>query len=641
MFDNIENFGVYGNKDQNGKIKYKFGSKIRNKTMPTVETAIAAYCKINRDTDSSLQDKNTKITNNKSIKDKNNIPLDPSVNPKWNEGILEGIIGGKNTYINMQDKISNDIINMYKDIYLHDIGGLVVDLITKIIISNNYELVMDDIDGINEAEVIKDVLSTYPEDIPNLLTDTAIDYLVFGKFIGMMHYNKERNKVLIRRLMPEAVSVYNPNLLGEPAIIHVDKTKTTSFADSTLNTRIDKVLEDAGFEVKEDGILDDDETLQIFRGKYLPNVGNSYFNRILHIYLLEKTLYKGTVEKARRRQAPLLHITIDQDSSQVTMDQLTQLARMATQADQDPINGVIATSSVVKFNEVKSMNSMWKWTDVNDNLYTTKLKFLGINPAILSSGATINTTETSLDFLNSTVNSIIDDLTTSISTKLNTYIVHNIYTNWDEATNNAQINLTYSSNEKDNTDEVAKTIDNLTKLGLPISLTQLIAASATNINEIANFLEADKEIVKNIANKRKEVLQTLQEDDLLKYVPTELLKTLGIDEDLITQVKNGSLVIPPSNENRDAIGIKQGTKDKLKTSIEQLQSLKIKEDLDKSMIEASKMPENNIQKRNEITGQLEDISVTEKKKLEEKYIKKLVKAREGLKKVTNSIKEGK
>src|SRR5690606_38214125 len=113
----------------------------------------------------------------------------------------------------------------------------------------------------------------------------------------------------------------------------------------------------------------------------------SYLHRLLPFYLLEKTLFRGTLTEAHKRQRALTHITAGDDNWTPSGEELFQLVQMFQEAEQDPLGGWITTRNAVQATDVRMAGDIWKWYEVLDALTPYKLRALQISESFLTGDA--------------------------------------------------------------------------------------------------------------------------------------------------------------------------------------------------------------------------------------------------------------
>lgn len=231
-------------------------------------------------------------------------------------GITAQALGTSTPYMRVLDGIINedDWITkrkIYSDIYTYDLAGAVVDLISNLPYSEFNLMGIDDpaiIDGYNKA------ISGLHLD--QLMPAITTDYLVNGAFVGSLNWDSVNSR--FSALMPHSLDdceITDIGLFGAEPVI--DLTLGDTFGDLLSkrgDPRIDRLFNNLPDYLREGAAqgtiqLNPITTLYIpRRGKSDSNIGNSYFNRILTIHLLEKALIKGTIETAQRRQRAIMHI---------------------------------------------------------------------------------------------------------------------------------------------------------------------------------------------------------------------------------------------------------------------------------------------------------------------------------------------
>lgn len=142
--------------------------------------------------------------------------------------------------------------------------------------------------------------------------------------------------------------------------------------------------------------LDPLSTLFLARRPFLTSDPVSYLRRVLPAYLIEKTLYRGTLFESGRRQRANVHVTAGDDGWEPTPEELSSIANIFQQTDLDPMGAIVVTRNGIQVNDFRQAGDFWKWTDVFDQLTTVKLKALGISDAFLSSESTYSNAESAL-----------------------------------------------------------------------------------------------------------------------------------------------------------------------------------------------------------------------------------------------------
>lgn len=145
-----------------------------------------------------------------------------------------------------------------------------------------------------------------------------------------------------------------------------------------------------------DFVLDPLSTLFMARRPFFNQEPVSYLRRCLPAYLMEKTLYRGTLFEAGRRQRANVHVTAGDEYWEPTPEELGALANVFQQTDLDPMGAIVVTRNAINLNEWRPGGDFWKWTDVFDVLTTIKLKALGISDAFLSSESTYSNADNAL-----------------------------------------------------------------------------------------------------------------------------------------------------------------------------------------------------------------------------------------------------
>lgn len=300
-------------------------------------------------------------------------------------------------FTGMYPESEESLYRFYKDIYSFDAAaGSAVDMISSLPFSDW------SLSGAPNAILNKFQSSIERLNLRVMLPEIAIDYLVFGAFIGTLVFKEDDG--IFTDIIPhprETCRIKAMPFYGVDPVIEVTSDDTVkNFLSSTdkriegyrskLNPRILKLLKSKSF------TLDPVTTLFLPRKTYTNNTGTSYYRRIMPLYYLEKLMYKGTLVEAAKRQRAMMHIQAGDDLWEPTPDDLQFIASLFQQADLDPAGAIVVTRQSVSPTEIRQGGDFWKWTDLLDQTTPMKLRALGISDTFLSGETTYATAEVSL-----------------------------------------------------------------------------------------------------------------------------------------------------------------------------------------------------------------------------------------------------
>lgn len=284
---------------------------------------------------------------------------------------------------------------MFRDIYLHDpVPGAAVDLMSNLPFST-FKLNIPSKTPEKIQEVYDNTLKTLK--VQTFLPPIIREHMVFGFHTSMLVY-KAATKMFTDTLPlpPQDVEVQSNMLFGHDPILRVSKSEMLSefLADPSptaksiidrLSPKMVAMLRTGNFELDPVSTLYYPRRAWAFQGK-----GESYYRRILPIYMLEKVLFRGTLTLANRRQSSILHVTAGSDEWEITGEELAEIVRGFQEADKDPIGSVVGTRNEVQVNEVRQGGDFWKYNDITQEMDGKKLLALGINEAFLSGDMNYN-----------------------------------------------------------------------------------------------------------------------------------------------------------------------------------------------------------------------------------------------------------
>lgn len=436
----------------------------------------------------------------------------------------------------------------YRDIYYYDpVCGAAIDLLSSFPFSD-FTLT-----GVNSKLLEKYNESMARLNVRSLMPDISTGFLVDGQFIASLIFN-------IREKLFVDLIVYNaddckidkaPFYSADPSIV-VRRTEAMAkfmAADDpqaravrqTLPTSFIRALNSPAFRL-------DPLTALYLERKTLPGAEPiSFLKRVLPIYLLEKTLYRGTLVEAMKRQRSMLHVQMGDDTHEFTPEEMAETVNQFQLADLDPLGAVIGTRNNVQASELRQGGDFWKVTDTYDILTPYKLRALGISEAFLSGDSNYSNVETALSVFMENADAYRSFLTFETFTNKIFPIVaiyNGFYKPGKEQHIKNRAQLVYQANNfsdletpqlhwhkrlsaKDE-DNVMDTLSTLEEKGFPIPLRMWAAAGKVDINAYYQDLEQDSAIRARIADLTKgKATNGNEEEDFLEAATLKRL-TSGV-----------------------------------------------------------------------------------------------------------------
>lgn len=276
----------------------------------------------------------------------------------------------------------------YRDIYQNDCtAGSVVD------IQSSFPFSDYDLRGLEE-----DQINVYKESLDQLnilrmmpIMSTA--YLVDGFFCGSLVFDPNTKRFL-DTLVHDALQcqILPSPFFNQMPTINVQTSNATNEllgSDSQFNREYLNSLPQSFIDLLRQGqfTLNPVSTLFVGRRNLTDRAYMSFLHRILPMYLIEKTMFRGTLVEASRRQRATTHLTAGDDTWTPTGEELQALVSQFQQAEFDPLGGWVSTRSAVQVNDIRPGGDFWKWTDMADILVGYKLRALGTSESFLSGEA--------------------------------------------------------------------------------------------------------------------------------------------------------------------------------------------------------------------------------------------------------------
>ena len=300
------------------------------------------------------------------------------------------------------------LCDMYKDIYHHDaVAGAAVDLMANLPFSD-FELRLPVEDpGEKMRSVFEENLDRLR--VNTLLPATTRESHVFGAYISILIYDQTRKMFTDTVPFEYRNAEVRSNVLygGDPTIEVQLSAEQKAFlnglgaADTAAYQSVANKMDPELLALMKTGRFELDSLSAI----YIPrkpfsfsDVGESVYRRMLPIYLIEKSLMRGTIHMANRRQNPIMHIQVGNDEWEPTEPELDSYLEQVIESDQDPLGAVLATRNDVNIVEVGSAGQFWKWGDESDSFNNRKFLALGISESFLcvKHDTLVNTTDRGL-----------------------------------------------------------------------------------------------------------------------------------------------------------------------------------------------------------------------------------------------------
>lgn len=253
--------------------------------------------------------------------------------------------------------------------------------------------------------------------IKSLMPALALSYLVDGAFLGTGVFDSTKkvySSIMNQDLMN--ATVYPVPFFGATPVIDVaiHPEVQRMMVGVTGDPRFAEYREFLPKEFLTGGLvkLQPENTFYVPRRGLAHNpLGVSLFRRAMVIYLLEKSLSRGTLEMSYRRQRPILHVVAGDENWDPSQEEMRTLSDLFLAADLDPLGAVITTRVGVQPQEIGGTSDMWKWTDNVDVLTSMKLKGLGMPDGLLGGDMSLDSVSATLTVFIKQLRSLRDYLT--------------------------------------------------------------------------------------------------------------------------------------------------------------------------------------------------------------------------------------
>lgn len=449
----------------------------------------------------------------------------------------------------------------YRDMYLHDsVAGSAVDIQSTFPFSD-WEL--RGLDA-KDLKIFNDSLERLS--LQELFPMISTAYLTDGFFAGSLVFDP-RSKQFMDILIHDALCcsiVNSPFHNIDPTItVHTSGITQTFLNDpseyakaylATMPPRFIELLKSEAFD------LDPVSTLYVARRTLGDRAYTSYLQRLLPCYLIEKTLFRGTLVEAQRRQRATTHIQAGDDIWTPTDDELHQITQLFQSTESDPLGAWVATRNNIQISDIRSAGDIWKWYETSESLTPIKLRSLGISDAFLSGDASFAASESAYSTFVESVAAYRNHLTAKVFyNKLFPLIavVNNLYVDGTKApAANSIMQFLFNANNRqalkmpklhwhkslEARDEQSQfdMLEKIAEHGIPIPITTWIAAAGIDIQSLLRDLQESEDVEKQLEAFRKN--SDSEEDGLYASSIEDPILNSGdpVDEDDMSNPVNWS-----------------------------------------------------------------------------------------------------
>lgn len=417
------------------------------------------------------------------------------------------------------DMIDSSMLSLfYRDIYMFDsIGGSAVDILSSFPFSDWELRGLDD----EQLETYSNALERIG--LKQLLPEISTGFLVDGFYCGSLVFD-ERSKQFMDIINHDAVqcevhaSPFNnidPEIVVHTSALMQDFLKHQSEYTKKYMQQMPqgflRLLEQEAF------ALDPICTLFLGRRRLLDRAYTSYLQRLLPTYLIEKTLFRGTLTEAQRRQRATSHVQVGDDVWTPTGDELQAIIQQFQASENDPNGSWIATRNAVQVQDIRPAGDFWKWNDTVDSFTQIKLRALGLSEAFLSNDSSFSSSESAYSTFMESEASYRDTLTQKLfynkifpliavlngfykpGTKVRTSSVTDFLFNINNRQNllmpTVFWNKDLTSRGEDNQFD---TLQQLSELGVPIALKTWVSAAGIDYDTLLRDLKEDEDTRKEL-----------------------------------------------------------------------------------------------------------------------------------------------
>lgn len=424
--------------------------------------------------------------------------------------------------------------------------------------------------GIGDQTIEKAYIDMFNSiDVVGMLPEMCLQFLVMGRSISHLIFDESLgywSDVIYHDL--SSIEITNIPVRSAPYIIDINPTKSQALKEFANNTdprvkeyfnQLDPVLKEkllSGQKIQ----LNPDNTIYLPRKMFASDhTGVSIYLRLLYILAFEWSIIDTTIIAAKRRPSSVRLIRAGIDGWEPEPEELSNLAGIFMQSEQDPAGSIIAIRQGIDVDDLGGFRDVvWKMTDEWDWLTGIKSKLLGIDEGMLTGESSFTFESTGLTLFIErllairglfTKHVILDKLcrTTAQANNFVRRASHELDhririrkagisgKHWDKDLIIPEITYTKSLRPLADEDRM-NMLNTLEEKGLPVTMQEYAQTAGYDLSRVLNELDEDVELrtrLKEYFDTRKKLSAEGGEDEGMSFASFK-----GMDTDAKNRIKD-------------------------------------------------------------------------------------------------------
>jgi hypothetical protein len=291
---------------------------------------------------------------------------------------------------------------MMRRIYTRDeIGGPMVDIFKEMAWSDY------DLHGVKDPHMMEPfALTSRAIDLQSLMPALSAENLIIGRAIYSLGWDSQRGIFSMAVPHdPDFVRIWPVPIHGVEPFCDLRASPTWrqfAVSDDPRMTELRSVLPPSIIQALQSstGFVPMDPVTTLFcirKSSSYDYIGTSLFTRLINFIAIQKPLLDATAVTLRRRASGVMHIRAGNERWEANDQDLSDLAALWMQAEEDQGGGIVVTRDGVETERGQSgQGDTWKLSDEWSFLSEGKMRSLGISEAFLSGDANYSNAEMAL-----------------------------------------------------------------------------------------------------------------------------------------------------------------------------------------------------------------------------------------------------